>query len=157
MTQGMAIPAIKHFKSGFGDLHAFCGEREVTPIHPFRLEHRVSDTDTIEEGLFVFDPGALGPQCGGVKFVLTSSKQPESRAAAMVYARSGCPARRRVFFPGHRFDPALAGISATQRRRPVMRESWAILDPRHPPRQSGPPCGPGRRSGASRLQTRRNP
>ena len=31
------------------------------PIHPFKLEQRVSESDAIYEGLYVFDPGALGP------------------------------------------------------------------------------------------------
>ncbi len=77
MTQGMAIPSIKHFKSGFSRMQAFCGASEVTPIHPFTLEHRVAERgDVIGEGLYVFDPGALGPQCGTVKLVLYSEKEP---------------------------------------------------------------------------------
>jgi hypothetical protein len=74
-TQGVNLPPIKHFKSGFSRMRAFCGDAEVTPIHPFKLEHRVSDTDAIYEGLYVFDPGALGPQCGTVKLVLYSEKE----------------------------------------------------------------------------------
>jgi hypothetical protein len=42
-------------------MHVFCGDAEVTPIHPFKLEQRVSESDAIYEGLYVFDPGALGP------------------------------------------------------------------------------------------------
>jgi len=76
MTQGMALPAIKHLKSGFERLHAFCGSTEVRPIHPFKLELRVSETDAIYEGLYVFDPAALGPECGTVSFVLHSEKEP---------------------------------------------------------------------------------
>jgi S1-C subfamily serine protease len=76
-TQGMALPPIKHFKSGFSRMRAFCGDAEVTPIHPFKLEQRVSETDAIFEGLYAFDPGALGPQCGTVKLVLYSEKEPE--------------------------------------------------------------------------------
>ncbi len=76
-TQGVSIPPIKHFASGFSRLRAFCGDVEVTPIHPFKLEQRVSETDAIFEGLYVFDPGALGPQCGGVKIVLYSEKEPD--------------------------------------------------------------------------------
>jgi hypothetical protein len=75
-TQGVAVPPIKHFKSGFSRLRAFCGAAEVTPIHPFKLEQRVSESDAIYEGLYVFDPGALGPQCGTVKLVLYSDKEP---------------------------------------------------------------------------------
>jgi hypothetical protein len=76
-TQGVALPPIKHFKSGFSRMRAFCGNAEVTPIHPFKLEQRVSESDAIYEGLYVFDPGALGPQCATVKLVLYSEKEPE--------------------------------------------------------------------------------
>ena len=76
-TQGMAIPPIKHFKSGFARLRAYCGETEVLPIHPFKLEQRISDSDAINEGLYVFDPGALTPSCGSVKLVLFSEKEPD--------------------------------------------------------------------------------
>jgi S1-C subfamily serine protease len=76
-TQGISIPPIKRFKSGFSRLRAFCGDAEVTPIHPFKLEQRISESDAIYEGLYVFDPGALGPHCGTVKLVLYSEKEPE--------------------------------------------------------------------------------
>ncbi len=76
-TQGVSIPAIKHFASGFSRLRAFCGDAEVTPIHPFKLEQRVSESEAIYEGLYAFDPGALGPHCGTVKLVLYSEKEPE--------------------------------------------------------------------------------
>ncbi len=65
-TQGVALPPIKRYKSGFVRLRALCGAVEVTPIHPFELERRVSERATIDEGLYVFDPGALGPHCGTV-------------------------------------------------------------------------------------------
>jgi hypothetical protein len=83
-TQGMALPPIKHFKSGFSRMRAFCGDAAVTPIHPFKLEQRVSETDAIYEGLYVFDPGALGPQCGTVKLVLYSEKEPEKADTRVV-------------------------------------------------------------------------
>jgi S1-C subfamily serine protease len=76
-TQGMSLPPIKRFKSGFSRLRAFCGETEVAPIHPFKLEQRVSETDAIYEGLYVFDPAALAPSCGGARLVLFSEKEPE--------------------------------------------------------------------------------
>jgi hypothetical protein len=75
-TQGMELPPIKRFTSGFLRMRAFCGDAEVTPIHPFKLERRVSETEAIYEGLYVFDPGALGPQCGTAKLVLHSEKEP---------------------------------------------------------------------------------
>jgi hypothetical protein len=76
-TQGVSIPPIMRYKSGFSRLRVFCGDAEVTPIHPFTLDLRVSDTDTIDEGLYVFGPDALGPHCGTVKLVLYSEKEPE--------------------------------------------------------------------------------
>ncbi len=78
-TQGVALPPIKHFKPGFSRLRAFCGDVEVTPIHPFTLEQRVSETDAVREGLYVFDPQALGPHCKSVKLVLSSEKEPEKQ------------------------------------------------------------------------------
>jgi trypsin-like peptidase len=83
-TQGVALPPIKHFKSGFSRMRAFCGAAEVTPIHPFKLEQRVSESDAIYEGLYVFDPGAFGPQCATVKLVLYSDKEPEKGDARLV-------------------------------------------------------------------------
>jgi hypothetical protein len=76
-TQGVSIPPIKRFKSGFSRMRAFCGDTEVTPIHPFKLERRISESDTIYEGLYAFDPSAFGPQCGSVKLVIYSEKEPE--------------------------------------------------------------------------------
>jgi S1-C subfamily serine protease len=76
-TQGVSLPPIKRFRSGFSRLRAFCGDAEVTPIHPFKLEQRISESVAIHEGLYVFDPGALGPHCGSVKLVLYSEKEPE--------------------------------------------------------------------------------
>jgi S1-C subfamily serine protease len=86
-TQGVALPPMKHFKPGFSRMRAFCGTSEVTPIHAFTLEQRVSETDAIREGLYVFDPGAIGPPCGTVKLVLFSEKQPEKGETQVVDPR----------------------------------------------------------------------
>jgi S1-C subfamily serine protease len=75
-TQGMNLPAFKRLKTGFQRLQAFCGKTEVTPIHPFKLDLRVSETEAIYEGLYAFDPAALGPGCGSVTLVLYSEKEP---------------------------------------------------------------------------------
>jgi hypothetical protein len=75
-TQGIGLPTIKHYKSGFVRLRALCGTVDVTPIHPFELETQVSERATIDEGLYVFEPGALGPHCGTVTLVLHSEKGP---------------------------------------------------------------------------------
>jgi S1-C subfamily serine protease len=75
-TQGVALPPIKHFKDGFSRMRVSCGDAEIPPIHPFTIQQRVSDTDAIAEGFYVFDPGALGPHCGTVTLVLYSEKEP---------------------------------------------------------------------------------
>jgi hypothetical protein len=75
-TQGVSLPPIERFKSGFLRLSATCGDVGVTPIHPFRLEQRVTETHAIYEGLYVFDPGALGPSCRTVKLTFYSEKEP---------------------------------------------------------------------------------
>lgn len=83
-TQGMAVPPVMRPKSGFARLRAFCGETEVTPIHPFKLAQPLSPTETIVEGLYVFDPGAFPPTCAGVKLVLYSEKEPEKADTRIV-------------------------------------------------------------------------
>ncbi|MEO7158367.1 MAG: serine protease, partial [Vicinamibacterales bacterium] len=77
MTQGMAIPPIKRYKSSFLRMRAYCGGEEVSPIHPFTIEHPFNEKETVKEGFYVFDPDALGPQCASVKFLLYSEKAPD--------------------------------------------------------------------------------
>ena len=77
-TQGAQLPPFKDFKTSFLRLRAACGDAEVTPIHPFVLEHRVSEKASVREGLYVFDPDALGPPCGRVTLTLYSEKTPET-------------------------------------------------------------------------------
>jgi hypothetical protein len=72
MTQGMSLPPMKRAKSGFSRMRVFCGDTEVTAIHPFMVEQRISETEAIYEGLYVFDPAVLGPQCGTVKLTVYS-------------------------------------------------------------------------------------
>jgi S1-C subfamily serine protease len=83
-TQGVSLPPIGRVKSGFSRLRAFCGDAEVTPIHPFKLERRLSEKEVIYEGLYVFDPDALGPQCGSVKLALYSEKEPDKADTRVV-------------------------------------------------------------------------
>jgi S1-C subfamily serine protease len=75
-TQGVVLPPIKRVTSGFSRMRAFCGDAEVTPIHPFSLVQEVSANDATAEGLYVFDPAALGPQCGTVRLELYAVKEP---------------------------------------------------------------------------------
>jgi len=84
MTQGMSLPPITRVKSGFSRMRAFCGDTEVTPIHPFVVEHRVSDTRVIDEGLYVFDPAAFGPRCSAVRLTVYSDDAPDKGDARVV-------------------------------------------------------------------------
>jgi hypothetical protein len=84
MTQGANIPALKHFKTGFLRLRAYCGDVEVIPIHPFVVEHQISDSETVEEGLYVFDPDGLNPQCSSVRLMLFSDKAPDKPEARTI-------------------------------------------------------------------------
>lgn len=76
-TQGADLPAFKDFKTNFLRMRASCGGAEIVPIQPFVLEHRVSESDVIREGLYVFDPEAFGSACGRVTLSLYSEKTPE--------------------------------------------------------------------------------
>lgn len=84
MTQGVSLPPMKGAKAGFLRMRVFCGDTEVTPIHPFMVEHRVSETEAIYEGLYVFDPAALGPSCSAVKLTVYSEKAPDTGDARVV-------------------------------------------------------------------------
>ena len=72
-TQGADLPPFKRFKTSFVQMTVSCGTATVPPIHPFVLEHQLSETATIREGLYVFDPGALNPRCGDVRLTLQST------------------------------------------------------------------------------------
>ena len=86
-TQGVALPPIKRFASGFSRMRAFCGDAEVIPIHPFTLVQRLSESDAITEGLYAFDPSALGPACKTVRLDLYSQKSPEKADPRTVDAK----------------------------------------------------------------------
>jgi hypothetical protein len=83
-TQGMALPAMKRLGAGFKRMRALCNGREVQPIHPLKLELRVSETEAIYEGLYAFDPAAFGPECGTLTLVLSSEKEPEKADTRVV-------------------------------------------------------------------------
>jgi hypothetical protein len=83
-TQGVALPAIKHAGGSFSRMTALCGSMEITPVHPFKIEQRLSATSAIYEGLYVFAPEAFGPQCSSVKLVLYSEKDPGKGDVKMV-------------------------------------------------------------------------
>jgi S1-C subfamily serine protease len=86
-TQGVQLPPFKRVKAGFARMRVYCGEAEVTPIHPFKIEQRVDASNVIYEGLYVFDPAAIGPHCATVKLMLYSDKDPEKPDPRVVDAK----------------------------------------------------------------------
>jgi len=76
-TQGVNLPPLKSFSANFLRMRAYCGDTEVLPIHPFIIERRINDKQSIREGLYVFELGAFGPQCSTVKFLMFSEKDPK--------------------------------------------------------------------------------
>jgi hypothetical protein len=85
-TQGAALPPLTRAKSSFSRLRAYCGDTEVTPIHPLTVEHRLSDTEAAYEGLYVFEPNAFA-SCASVKFVVYSEKNPDRPETGVVDPR----------------------------------------------------------------------
>jgi len=83
-TQGASIPPIKRLGPGFSRMRVLCGNKEIAPVHPFRIRARVSETDAVDEGFYAFDPMAIGPECGTVSLVLSSVKDPEKTETRVV-------------------------------------------------------------------------
>ena len=83
-TQGASIPPIKRLGPGFSRMRVLCGNKEITPVHPFRIRARVSETDAVDEGFYAFDPMAIGPECGTVSLVLSSVKDPDKTETRVV-------------------------------------------------------------------------
>jgi hypothetical protein len=86
-TQGAALPAFKDFKANFLRLRAACGDNDVLPIHPFVIEHAISDDRVLREGLYVFSPDAFGPHCRNVTLTLSSEQAPDKRITIPVDAK----------------------------------------------------------------------
>lgn len=87
MTQGIALPPITHYEPGFARMRVTCGGRELTPIHPFVVERRVSETAAIREGLYVFSTDTIGPHCKQVTFEVFSEKTPNKGETAVADAK----------------------------------------------------------------------
>jgi hypothetical protein len=73
----VAIPPIKRPKAAFGSLRLACGDTDVAPIHPFRIEHRAGNGTSVDEGLYVFSPSVISPQCGAVKITVFPEGAPD--------------------------------------------------------------------------------
>ena len=76
-TQGINLPPLKSLSANFFQLRAYCGDAEITPIHPFIVEHEVPGRSAIREGLYVFERTAFGAHCPSVRFSMYSEKDPQ--------------------------------------------------------------------------------
>ncbi len=86
-TQGVSLPPFKKMQDSFARMRVYCGQVEVTPIHPFRIERRLDNDTGMFEGLYVFDPASIGPHCREVKLLLFSEKSPTKGDEYVVEAK----------------------------------------------------------------------
>jgi hypothetical protein len=86
-SQGVSLPPNKHLKAGFSAMRLSCGTAEITPVHPFKIAQRVGARDVVYEGLYAFDPGAIGPHCRTVTLTLFSEKTPDKGDPRVLDAR----------------------------------------------------------------------
>ncbi len=75
-TQGVALPPLPSFRANFLRMRVFCGDTEVTPIHPSIIERQFAEQKTVREGLYVYDVAALGTRCPSVRLDIYSEKDP---------------------------------------------------------------------------------
>lgn len=80
---GFAAPAQLHFKADFSRMKLYCGGREVTPIHPGKVQERMAVNtasaqvnDVTYEGLYTYPADAISPNCGSVRLELFNEKEP---------------------------------------------------------------------------------
>jgi len=73
-----------HFKSDFYRMRLLGGGKEVEPIHPAKVEHRVAVrnsavnvNDATYEGFYTFSPLRDRAHCGTVALQLFTEKEPE--------------------------------------------------------------------------------
>jgi hypothetical protein len=76
-TQGVALPPLPSFRSNFIRMRSFCGDTEVTPIHPSIIERQFAEQKIVREGLYVYGTTALGPRCPSVRLEIYSEKNPQ--------------------------------------------------------------------------------
>jgi hypothetical protein len=77
MTQGVSLPPLPSFRANFVRMRAFCGDTEVTPIHPSIIERQFAEQKTVREGMYVYGISTLGPSCPSVRLEIFSEKDPK--------------------------------------------------------------------------------
>jgi hypothetical protein len=85
MSQGMyGGPANMAFQADFYGMTLLCGAKEVEPVHAGKAAIVINEDnpfirvkDATFEGMYVYPPDAIGPQCGAVTLKLFTEKEPE--------------------------------------------------------------------------------
>ena len=83
-TQGVSLPPLRSFTANFLRLRAYCGDAEITQIHPFVIEHEVQGRAKIREGLYVYERGAFGSHCAEVRFSIFSEREPQRADSKLI-------------------------------------------------------------------------
>jgi S1-C subfamily serine protease len=81
---GMITPAKMRFKTDFYKMRLFCGDKEISPIHPGKIAHLqnvrnifLSINDATYEGLYAYPADAITSSCGKVRIEVYSEKEPD--------------------------------------------------------------------------------
>ena len=71
------------FRTDFHKMRLLCGSEEIEPIHPGRIPHImtvdntfVNVVDATYEGLYVYPPNSISPNCGKMTLELYTEKEP---------------------------------------------------------------------------------
>jgi hypothetical protein len=72
------------FKNGFQKMRLLCGGKEIVPIDPGKTEDelhgpRGNVIDPSTQGLYVYLPDAISPNCGTVSLETFSEKDPNTQ------------------------------------------------------------------------------
>jgi S1-C subfamily serine protease len=87
---GVTGKATVRFKTDFSRMKLKCGEKEIQPIHPGRIQvvfdetANVNFTDESYAGMYSYPPDAISPSCGQVSLELYSEKNADAPAAVKI-------------------------------------------------------------------------
>lgn len=75
--------ATLHYATDFKEMRLLCGSRVVTPISPGKIANLINVhnpfinvSDATYQGLYIYPPDAISPNCGQVKLEIYSEKDP---------------------------------------------------------------------------------
>lgn len=83
-SYGIHTQANIRFKTDFYKMKLFCGDKEVMPIHPGKVEYLLNQSnyfiraqDATYEGLYTYPAAAITSACGEVRLEIFSERNPE--------------------------------------------------------------------------------